>query len=368
MIRFLARCKKHLVIFIIDLVALLCCIPLLCAENSIKEKAYSQQEGSRWNTKDVVSHQVSAFWPSSTGINRAQISGIRASIQKSMLDASFGEDRNGDALWTDAYAAMTTDSVTIMKQGIGTSGKENVRILGVGGDFFLFHPLDMMYGSVFRPEDVMHDRIVLDKETAWELFGGYDIAGMRVEIAGKPFLVAGVYEMPENSFSKKATDGRSFVFIDHSAFQNLYQEIPITCYEAVLPNPVRSFAKDRLQDATGGENSDAVILDNESRFTGRDLFARFSDIEQLLMQKNAVVYPYWENEMRAREWRVFILMMIRFLFLMPPLVSLIFALWSLIRRYGKDILRKVWYDAKERIRRLSEKKIRQRVSFEDEDF
>jgi hypothetical protein len=39
----------------------------------------------------------------------------------------------------------------------------------------------------------MHDRVVLDEEMAWKLFGAKDVSGLQVTIAGSPYLVAGVW-------------------------------------------------------------------------------------------------------------------------------------------------------------------------------
>ena len=46
--------------------------------------------------------------------------------------------------------------------------------------------------QLYPENDFMQDRVVLDETLAWQLFGGFDVAGLSVTIDGKPFYVAGV--------------------------------------------------------------------------------------------------------------------------------------------------------------------------------
>ena len=66
--------------------------------------------------------------------------------------------------------------------------------MGVGGDFFSFHRMFLRSGNYIAESDLMHDRVVLDKELAWKLFGAIEVDGMELEINGKRFIVAGVVE------------------------------------------------------------------------------------------------------------------------------------------------------------------------------
>ena len=81
---------------------------------------------------------------------------------------------------------------------IVSASVDSVQIIGVGGDFFQFHPLNMISGNVFSENDISKDRVVLDENTAWTLFGAYDIAGKTVTIEGRQFVIAGVYKPSDN--------------------------------------------------------------------------------------------------------------------------------------------------------------------------
>lgn len=41
---------------------------------------------------------------------------------------------------------------------------------------------------------------MLDENTAWTLFGAYDIAGKTVTIEGRQFVIAGVYKPSDNKY------------------------------------------------------------------------------------------------------------------------------------------------------------------------
>ena len=55
-------------------------------------------------------------------------------------------------------------------------------MLAVGGQFFEFHPLRLLSGSYIAEGDLSPDRVLLDRELAWELFGGTELTGMSVEV------------------------------------------------------------------------------------------------------------------------------------------------------------------------------------------
>ena len=97
---------------------------------------------------------------------------------------------------------------------------------------------------------------MLDAQTALNLFGSSDVAGMEVTINGRTFPIAGVVQS-ESDFATNAalaagneasgdTSGSStstaMIYMSYSAL-NAMAELPIDCYEIVLPDPVSGFAK-----------------------------------------------------------------------------------------------------------------------------
>ena len=96
------------------------------------------------------------------------------------------------SLYTDAYSGRTSLSVSGKSPGSVT-----VTAVGAGGNYFLFHPLTLLSGGYISDEDYMADRVVLDAQTAFNLFGSSDVAGMEVTINGRTFPIAGVVQSDE---------------------------------------------------------------------------------------------------------------------------------------------------------------------------
>ena len=84
----------------------------------------------------------------------------------------------------------------------------------------------------------MLDRVVLDETLAWQLFGGFDVAGLTVTISGKPFQVAGVVRRESDFATKEAYQDGASMFLSYSAMKSLDENSTITCYEIVMPDPI----------------------------------------------------------------------------------------------------------------------------------
>ncbi|MBO4337648.1 MAG: ABC transporter permease, partial [Lachnospiraceae bacterium] len=196
-------CYEHRLILIINFICFILYVLFSLFFSSCVKKAYDQQEGMRFAAGDVSYHQVSAFWPADTKMGRGDISAVRASLARSLNEASFiQEDVNGK-LWTDAFTASATGDLTRLSE-VGQTGKEGVVIMGVGGDFFLFHPMELITGSPFFDQQINDDLVFIDDKTAWALYGSCDIAGQRLYVDQRPFVISGVYRSPEDKLSLKA--------------------------------------------------------------------------------------------------------------------------------------------------------------------
>ena len=146
----------------------------------------------------------------------------------------------------------------------------------------------------------MDDLVVLDEEAAWRLFGGTDLAGMSLTINGEPFLVAGVVSREDDFATERAYSGEGGIFMSYSAMVRLTGEedtAAIDCYEIVMPNPIRNFAKGILEDNfSGGE-----VVENTGRFGLERLMELLRSFAGRSMRSNGVIYPYWENAARLTE-------------------------------------------------------------------
>lgn len=351
-------CKKHSKLLCIDAVCIVAALIITGCMSHMTGLQYSQQEADRWQADGTIKyHQVSAFIQNDSGVGLETISQVRSDIQVKLTEASFGSDSVTGRLWIDAYAAQAKDSLS-KTSDTGMSSVESVNVMGVGGDFFQFHMQDMLAGSTFSDDDLSQDKVLIDRNAAWALYGGVDIAGKTIEIGGRQFVISGVYEADGDKTETMARGSDSYIFMDYDVFHELYPGSNITVYEAVIPNPVKGFALLALKEAFGEsqENlytddtllsfSDKEYIDNTGRFRTGSLLGRFVALPRLLMRTTQISYPYWENTVRALELKLEVLLLLKLLLLAPVLVTFVWVLiiaCKRLRQFIKDNFGK-WMD------------------------
>ena len=167
---------------------------------------------------DVRFAQIGCFLPVGQGKTEEDIFKFRQTLDSKLVEQSLEAPENG-SLYLDAYCGMGTVTA------VGNNGvSASVGAIGVGGDFFFFHPLVLRSGSYIQGGDLMDDLVVLDEETAWKLFGAVDLAGMPMTINGKDFVVSGVAAREDDFATKKAYGGDSGIFMSYSALSRLLEE------------------------------------------------------------------------------------------------------------------------------------------------
>ena len=266
----------------------------------------SQKEAERWQgTGDLAFAQVTAFMPTNANLSLEQLYTFRADMAQKLKDASFDvAGRSG--LYLDAWSAVTT-----VKIGGGRQSGE-VQTFAVGGNFFDFHPLRLVSGNYLSPKDVMDDRVLLDRETAWLIFGASDVAGLSVTIDGMPYVVAGVYEHEKDSFSRHASDGSMTIYMGFDAYRRRHAELDklapvmagVSTYEFVMAEPVKGFSYSAATEKFPVKS--AVLVENSRRFEPERLLRLAKDGIERSMQKGVNYTPYWENAARAAEDRAVI--------------------------------------------------------------
>ena len=304
---------KDKIRWLFPIVAVVCIVWLSFATYNLKSKAYDQLIANRWADDSIPYHQITAF---SNAMSKEEIANLRNQIAIGLNAASYTEDSVSGRLWADSYASFETDTVSRRDQ-VNVKSLSNVEIVGAGGDFFLFHPLTLISGCYFSQDDVMHDRVLLDKELAWHLFGAYDVAGKQIQIQNQSFTVAGVYDAGEDEDLSYAKSGHSYLYMDDVAFQKLYPDTPVRCYEVVLPNAVKNFARNLVKDHVSEE---MVVIDNSERFSVLRLLKKYKSLKKSLMHTDTVSYPYWEIFAVAIEWKLLCMHVVRVLLLFSALI------------------------------------------------
>ena len=302
-----------------------------------------QNEGKRW-AADGSAAQISCFFSEDAGLTQDSIPELEYNLLHGLEAASV----------TSASLGLP-EAVPLLEDCWSASGKIEIShngttvscgAVGTGGAYFLFHPLRLLAGDYYRPGEIMKDRVMLDEETAWALFGSSDIEGQIIEIGGMPHYVAGVYQRDQDYVTRAAgLDGRC-VYVSLETLQTYGSggfrseesaDLPgekdsqeqqpaadgemaetggssvlegssakepegllIDCYEVVMPDPVSGFAEKIVSSQLGTDSSLVTVVDNSRRFSGEHLQQILAGWIRRGMQTVPMRYPFWEN--RARAW------------------------------------------------------------------
>lgn len=279
--------------------------------------------------------QVSVFLPEGNTVDDETIWKFRTLIDVNTRDLVPEEVQN---LYLDAWS--TKGNVSLKAE----HGSAEATAVAVGGDFFRLHPQNLLSGGYISGDDLMHDRVILDEELAWKLFGGYDLTGMPVELNGSTFYVAGVIAREDDWATKKAyTDGAG-LYMSYEAYKAMNESAYLSTYEVIMPEPVSGFAREQVKDNFAPD--DAVIVENSGRYSFGNVFTLLRNFSQRTMRTDTVYYPYWENAARLVENRCMILLVIVLLCWVCPVI---FAVTVIIKAYrrSKRKLHAVWLDVKD---------------------
>ncbi len=235
-------------------------------------------------------------------------------------------------------ASITTENPTarLVVYGYSAAGQislqsehsnVSVKAYGVGGDFFQFHPLKLVSGGYFSESDLMQDRVILDTDTAWQLFGSSDVVGMFVLIDGIPHMVVGVYERESGYFNDAAGNDKSCVFVSHATLYKYGQYHGLESVEFLIPNPVTGFAAELVEKQTSG--MDVAIVEHQERFEVMSLIEILRQFGTRSMGLSGITFPYWENMARGYEDILAGMLLTEFVLLAYVLVVLIGFIWYL---------------------------------------
>ena len=278
---------------------------------------------------------------------------FRESALKKIAESDFALSSDGSAI-CDAWS--TSGRVKVA----GARGSFDAAALAVGGRFFDFHPQTLLSGVYLTETDLLKDRVVLDEQLAWMLFGASDVAGMTVAIGEQEFRVAGVVAQSTDRFTRAAGGQPPTIYLCDES-RSLLTGDPVSCYETVLPDPVKGFARSVAEDPFARQG---VVVQCTGRFSLASSLRRCVTLAQQSVRTSAAVFPLWENAAVIAETACALLRGAALLLLLFPAVLLIAAAAMLLRR-GKGIVRRGGSKAKEalldardrrRARRLKSKK------------
>lgn len=321
--------KKHiLILLIVNIVLVAAFAAAVVCYRHYAGLLQVQQTAARWrgDSEDRFS-QVSCFRPVGRELKRVDVEAFRADVKKALTEASYETDTDS-GLWTDAMSARSTVTLKTGRASVAATA------YAIDGQFFTFHPLQLISGSYISGSDFARDGVVLTESLAWSLFGASDIAGMDVTIDGRDYRVIGVVEPERDAADAAAQCDEPCVYLQLDALYKP-EDAAIDCYEIVLVNPVRSFAKNVVLEhmPEGGE-----VIENSARYqisALSDLVTRFGHRS---MNTYGILYPYWENAARYTEDMAALYLLLALLAAIIPgvtILALIVLLYIGIQRKGR---------------------------------
>lgn len=269
--------------------------------------------------------QVSAYFPVSKGVKEEDIYAFRQKLTAAYPEEA-ADTKSGGVLYDDAYSIQAEVTVS------GERGSAEVAAIGIGGDFFAFHPLYLRDGGYISGSDLMHDRVVLDEELAWQLFGGVELSGMSVTIDGKSYQIAGVVSREDDFASKKTYTAGAGMFMAYDALSAVSGgDAEISCYEIVCSDPVKGFLLSRVSESF----PDAMTVQNSGRFSAGRIFGIIGDFGERSVLTSGAVLPYWENAARVLEDYRAVFLLLSVIFAVFPAAVLTVTLFLLCRHFWR---------------------------------
>ncbi len=301
---------------------------------------YSQQAAERWAFKGESYAQVSAFFSPDRNVQTDEVKGMRNSLLQKLSEDSYYDREASGRVLIDAYSGEC--EAQIRKDGNTLS----VTAVGVGNDFFQFHPIPLLSGGYISGEDLNHDRVILDENLAWAMFGSNDIVGMQLWMGDNVYVVAGVTAVDEDSLYKTAYGTGNRIYMTYETLKAQQEGLKVTCYEAVMPNPISNYAFYALKSACGQEEAEDAealkdaeknplnfdsceVIENSNRFESIKLLENLAGSKYKSMKTNSIGYPFWENIARVIVDRQICLLIIRYMLLLFPVICMVVWLYRL---------------------------------------
>ena len=254
-------------------------------------KLTDQQLSERWGDKKDFA-QISVFFSELAGFNEQGAEQLKHNIEKKLKEASIASETESARVWLGAYSANGKVLVASKRNSV------DVKAIGVEGDYFDFHPLELLSGSYINSNYVMKDLVLLDEYTAFNLFGSNDIVGQIIEVGGVTHVVGGVYRNRESRLDKLSGNDEPTIYMSYEALAKNGTVSYINTYEALLPNPVSSFAFNIVKESLTTDDKRYEILENSGRFKWTNLLKFIPKYGTRGMNSRGVIYPFWENMAR----------------------------------------------------------------------
>ncbi|MBQ5317434.1 MAG: ABC transporter permease [Oscillospiraceae bacterium] len=289
----------------------------LYASDNLAEQ-WEKESGTKYS-------QVSVFLPFGQSMSIPDTYGRRYSIETKLKNDNTIE-KTDTREWADCASAEMTAKISHDNHDL------EVVMTGTWGDFFLFHPEELVSGSYYSGDDININRAVIDDMAAWSLFGSVDASEMTFYINDIEFEVAGVVRSPIRADDQIAYGTKPHIYLPIEAISYINEVAYLSTYEMCVPYRVDGYA---TEVAKNEFTEQAEIVDQTGRFDIVKLVKGFKSLPESVMVKKGFIYPWFENSVRAAELKARMLAFPTAIVLIISAVSLVYLLFVTAKAIGR---------------------------------
>ncbi|MGN0598260.1 MAG: ABC transporter permease [Oscillospiraceae bacterium] len=315
----------YIILAALDAVCIAAFIIIFIIFAGLGKKLPSQNAAESWKSENGGKYdQISVFFSGGSGLDLNEIRRMRVDIDKKMTENSLTPEKEGARLYFDAFSCAE-QKMTVSTMSDSYAPNVDANTIVTGGDFFRFHPFKLLSGCYYSDDDLMQDRVVIDDTLAWQLFGSSNVEGMAVSIGGKIFTVSGVVKLEQDKTSQYLVSGKPYMFISYEGIKLIREEAPeISCYEAVLPSPVKGLARSVIKNILNVPEENRTLIVNTGRFSVINMTKAAFDGGKSAVIDKPIVYPYWENAARITERKASSLISAMIVLLCTPIITVLY--------------------------------------------
>lgn len=282
-----------------------------------------QFAAERWDENAV---QISCFLSEKAGLNPDKITSVREA-----LASQLSQDME-NVSWYDVYSC---EMGQIQAFGSKRTTKPAELIL-ISECYFRIHNDTLLTGSYLTEAGASSMGVVLEKQAAWDLFGSVDIIGMQVVFENRICEVMGVIE------SREPYPRIYMLYNDYMS--NEAASVPVTSYEAVLPEPVEGYGMSLFQETLEGilqppaletENSTIAeqyhIVQNTGRLSATGAMEYLRSLPDYVIHTKPIVYPDYENDALRQLHQITVMTLLSGAGFILAGVSILITVWKIVR-------------------------------------
>lgn len=253
------KTKRRIVLLAVAALLAVISVGLIIAMNG-KINSLAHENVSKGFSDDREYVQITVFLPESAEFTYDKLMYFRYNIEKALTDNSL-EAQTGARLYIDTGSAFKDISLDSE-----SSKYTKAKAVYIFGDYSFFHKEFSFAPDI--TQDINHDRVLVSKLAAWNLYGGYELYDFKVTDGSRDFYISGVYDDYRGAEYDAFYGDSASCVIDMTG----YPDMGITCYEIMIVNPVKNFAKEAVVKALELEDGTYELVVNSERFSFANLF------------------------------------------------------------------------------------------------